>query len=274
MTPRILTPGPGVRCAVADNPGPMTLDGTRTYLVGREQAILLDPGPEEGLEGRLAELAGGRTVTLVALTHAHPDHAAGAAGASRRTGATIAASRATLERAGLDGRPLRDGEGLPVDGGATELVALAAPGHAEDHLCFWWPSERALFTGDLVLGSGSAMVGHPDGHMGRYLASLERLRELEPERLYPGHGDPVDEADDRLARYLRHRREREGQVRRAVEAGAASVAEIRRRVYGDLPDGLARAAEASVRAHLEHLEERGFDLPALEDGADGGPGLH
>ena len=274
MTARILELGSGLRCAVADNAGPMTLDGTRTYLVGEREAVLLDPGPAEGLEARLDGLAAGREVTAVVLTHAHPDHAAGASGAARRTGATLAASPATLERTGLDGRPLDDGDVLAVDGGPSGLTALATPGHADDHLCFWWPAERAVFTGDLVLGSGSAMVGHPDGHMGRYLDSLERLRGLAPDRLYPGHGDPVQTADDRLVGYLRHRREREAQVRRAVEEGAASVAEVRRRVYGELPRGLDRAAEASIRAHLEHLGERGIDLPELEDGADGGPGLH
>lgn len=274
VSPEVLRPGPGVRCVVADNPGPMTLDGTRTYLVGRERAVLLDPGPAGGVEARVAALAEGRRVVAVALTHAHPDHAAGARAAARLTDAPVAASAATLARAGLEGRALEDGEGLAVDGGASSLEAVATPGHAADHLCWWWPPASAVFTGDLVLGTGTAMVGHPDGHMGSYLESLERLRRLEPERLYPGHGDPVDDADGRLRDYLRHRREREEQIRRSVEEGAASVAEIRRRVYGELPDGLDFAAEASIRAHLEHLEERGVALPEMADREDDGPALH
>lgn len=274
MTREVLRPAPAVRCVVADNPGPMTLDGTRTYLVGRRAGVLLDPGPADGLAGRIEALVGDRAVAAVALTHAHPDHAAGAAEAARRTGAPVAASEATLERAGLEGRAVADGEGLEVDGGGARLEALATPGHAPDHLCWWWPPGRAVFTGDLVLGTGTAMVGHPDGHMGRYLESLRRLRELGPERLYPGHGEPVEEAVARLEAYLRHRREREEQIRRAVEEGAGSVAAIRRRVYGELPEGLAWAAEASVRAHLEHLEERGVDLPEVEDGGGGGPEVH
>lgn len=275
MRPEVLRLERGVRCVVADNPGPMTLDGTRTYLVGEEEAVLLDPGPAEGLGRRIEELVGRRSVVAVALTHAHPDHAEGAAAAAGRTGAPIAASAATLARAGLEGRALEDSGGLPLDGGASTLEALATPGHAGDHLCWWWRPVRAVFTGDLVLGSGTAMVGHPDGHMGRYLESLERLRGLGPERLYPGHGDPVDEADARLEEYLRHRRDREEQIRRAVEGGADSVSAIRRRVYGEeLPDGLAWAAEASVRAHLEHLEERGLELPEIGDGGGGEPPVH
>lgn len=274
MSPEVLRPGPGVRCVVADNPGPMTLDGTRTYLVGEERAVLLDPGPVEGLAERLEALVAGRRVVAVALTHAHPDHAAGARTAARGADAPVAASAATLARTGLEGRAVEDGEGLAVDGGASSLEAVATPGHAADHLCWWWPPAAAVFTGDLVLGTGTAMVGHPDGHMGSYLESLERLRRLDPDRLYPGHGDPVDDADDRLREYLRHRREREEQIRRAAEEGAASVAEIRRRVYGELPDGLDFAAEASIRAHLEHLEERGVDLPEVEDRGGDGPALH
>ena len=270
----MLRPEPGVRCVVADNPGPMTLDGTRTYLVGEERTVLLDPGPAEGLEERLEALVAGRGVAAVALTHAHPDHAGGAREAGAWTGAPVLASAETLARTGLEGRAVEDGQGFDVDGGASTLQAVATPGHAADHLCWWWPPAGAVFTGDLVLGTGTAMVGHPDGHMGSYLESLERLRRLEPERLYPGHGEPVEDADGRLRSYLRHRRERERQIRRAAEEGAGSVAEIRRRVYGELPDGLGFAAEASIRAHLEHLEERGVELPEVEDREDDGPALH
>lgn len=280
----IFRPAPGVRCAVADNPGPMTLDGTRSYLIGEEAAVLLDPGPAgESQEGRIRGLVDGRNVMAVALTHAHPDHAGGARRVARRLGAPIAASAATLERIGLaapgegggpgaDGgsagaRPgviaLSDGDEIELDGGASRLRALETPGHASDHLCFLWLPRAAVFTGDLVLGTGTAMVGDPDGHMGSYLASLERLLELRPVRLFPGHGEPVEDAARRLEDYLGHRRGREEQIRAALEEGADSVAAIRRRVYGELPEGLDWAAEASIRAHLVHLEEGGHELPPL-----------
>lgn len=272
---RVLEPAEGLRCAVADNPGPMTLDGSRSYLVGRDEGVLLDPGPAgDGQRERLARLLeGGPSVSTVALTHAHPDHAGGAAAVARGLGAGLAASAGTMERLGIEGRVLEDGDVLALDGGDGSLTALATPGHSSDHLCFLWLPGRAVFTGDLVLGSGTAVVGHPDGHMGSYLSSLERLRDLEPTRLYPGHGAPVDGAVERLRAYADHRREREEQVLRAVEEGAGSVAGIRRRVYGELLEDLARAAEASIRAHLVHLEERGVELPELggrEPGAAGG----
>jgi glyoxylase-like metal-dependent hydrolase (beta-lactamase superfamily II) len=107
------------------------------------------------------------------------------------------------------------------------------------------------------------MVGDPDGHMGAYLASLERLAELGPTRILPGHGDPVEDAVARLREYHRHRQEREAQIERAVEGGAGTVAAVRRAVYGELPAGLEWAAEASIRAHLRHLEECGRRLPEI-----------
>lgn len=265
MTERLLELAPGVRCAVADNPGPMTLDGSRNYLVGEERAVLIDPGPPgPAQERRVAGLRGeGIEVAAVCLTHAHPDHAGGAAEVARRAGVPLAASRRALHRLGAEGTPLGDGEELPVDDGATELRAVATPGHSADHLCFLWTGEGSVFTGDLVLGSGTAMVGHPDGHMGDYLESLERLLELDPVRLYPGHGDPVDDPAERLEAYRRHRLDRERQIRDAVRAGAGSVREIRERVYPEVPSELAGAAAASIRAHLVHLEEEGEELPEI-----------
>lgn len=272
MSLAVAEPEPGLRSAVAANPGPLTLDGTRNYLVGRRRAVLLDPGPADEAQGhRVRQLLGGRDVAWVALTHAHPDHAGGAARLAGELGTGLAASPSTLERLGADGRPLADGDALEVDG-AEALLAVPTPGHAADHLAYVWASRRAVFTGDLVLGRGSAMVGHPDGHMGDYLASLGRLLSLRPRRLYPGHGEPVDDAVERLESYRRHRLEREAQIVRAVGGGARDVATIRQRVYGELDQGLARAAEASIRAHLGHLEEEGRDLPDIAGREGGGLG--
>lgn len=261
-------PEPGVRCAVAGNPSPMTLDGTRNYLVGGDRAVLLDPGPAgEGQRERTRRLAEGRRVTAVALTHAHGDHAGGAAGLADELGVPLVASAGTLRRLGVEGRAVVEGDVLPVDppgpagDGEDGLRVLETPGHAADHLAYWWPAPRVAFTGDLLMGSGSAMVGHPDGHMGDYLASLEELASLRPRRIYPGHGDPVDDPAARLEAYRDHRLEREARVRRAVEEGARSVEEVRRRAYDELPDAMVGAADATVRAHLVHLREQGLELP-------------
>lgn len=265
-------PAPGVRSVRADNPGPMTLDGTRTYLIGRREAVLLDPGPDDGgAEERWRRLARGAEVRLVALTHAHPDHSEGAERAARLFGARVAASNATLRRIDVRGRSLHDGMELAVDGGQASLRALETPGHADDHLCFLRPSDRLLFTGDLVLGEGSSLVGHPEGSVSDCLASLDRLLSEEPGLILPGHGPDVGDPRARLAAYREHRRDRTEQVREAVRSGARSVEEIRRDVYGDLPARLRWAAEATVRAHLVHLEELGEDLPEIA-GREQAPG--
>ena len=263
MSERAREPEAGLRCLVADNAGPMTLDGTRVYQVGDGPSVLLDPGPasaahRERLEAWLGE---GPPVEAVCLTHAHPDHAGAAEAIAGELGVPLVASSGTLERIAAPGREVGQGDELELGGGS--LLAVETPGHAPDHLAWLWLPDRAIFTGDLVLGSGSALVGHPEGHVASYLASLRRLMAVVPSRLYPGHGEPVDDAMERLREYAEHRREREGQIRRAVSYGARSVSEIRRRVYGELPEGLDGAAEASIRAHLEHLEEEGVRLPTL-----------
>lgn len=246
----------------------MTLDGTRTYLVGREAAALVDPGPGGGEAEALWErLASGADVRWVLLTHAHPDHAAGAEAAARRFSAPVAASAACLRRLALEGLALGDGDRIPVRGEGGPLEAVETPGHSGDGLCFHRPSDGVLLTGDLVLGEGSSLVAHPDGSVADYLGSLERLLALSPTLLLPGHGPDVPDARERLREYRAHRLEREEQVLAAVRGGAASVPEIRRRVYGELPGGLARAAEANVAAHLAHLRDRGFDVPEPPEGS-------
>lgn len=262
---RVERPGEALIAVVADNAGPLTLEGTRSYVVGAARPALIDPGPEDPdhLDAIVRAVAG-RPVVAICLTHAHGDHAAGAAAASAALGAPITASPRTLRAAGLEGRPLEDGDGVELDGGATRLEALETPGHSGDHLCFLWHPTRALFTGDLVLGSGSSLVAHPEGSVGDTLASLARLAALRPGVLHPGHGPPVEDGMRRLATYRAHRLERDAQVLAAVrERGARSVGEIRQIVYGPLSGELARAAELSIRAHLAHLREVGHELDPL-----------
>ncbi len=261
--------GEGVGVVVADNPGPLTLDGTRCYRIGARRAVLLDPGPDRaGGMDRLLELVGEADVEWVGLTHAHHDHAALAPRAAEEFGAPLAASPQTLARLGLEGRPLGDGDRLEVDDGSAYLDVLETPGHSADSLSFCLQPARWLFTGDTVLGEGSTLVAPPDGEMSSYLASLSRLISLRPERILPGHGPPVAEAGTLLEAYRNHRLERERQIRDALEAGAGSLDAIRRRVYPELEAGLASAAEASVRAHLAHLAERGLLPPGFDAGGE------
>lgn len=261
--------GEKVGVVVADNPGPLTLDGTRSYRIGARRAILLDPGPDRpGGIDRLVELVGEAVVEWVCLTHAHHDHAALAPRAAEEFGASLAASPQTLARIGLEGRPLGDGDRIEVDEGSAHLDVLETPGHSADSLSFCLQPARWLFTGDTVLGEGSTLVAPPDGNMSSYLASLSRLISLRPERILPGHGPLVAEAGALLEGYLHHRLERERQIRDALEAGARSLDAIRRRVYPDLAAGLESAAEGAVRAHLAHLAERGLLPPGFDAGGE------
>jgi len=259
--------GAGLRVATADNPGPLTLDGSRSYLVGDDAAVLIDPGPAgSGQQELLQRLVGERTVSLVCLTHAHSDHSGAATEAAGRLGCDVAASAETLARLDLTGRTLADGESIPVDGGDSSLRVLTTPGHTGDHLSFLWLPGRQLFTGDLVVGSGTSVILHPDGEIGAYLASLERLVGEEPAVILPGHGEPVTRPGDLLQEYIEHRLDREAQIEAALaelDDGARSVDAIRDRVYGRLPPVIDRAANASIRAHLRHIEMRG-GLPPVE----------
>lgn len=253
---------PGLRCIVAGNPGPLTLDGTRTYLLGARRPVVIDPGPAgPGCAERLVAVLAEGEVEAVCLTHAHPDHAGCAVEAAGALRAPLLAGERTLRRLSVAGRALADGEEVPVDGGQSRLRALATPGHSSDHMGYLWLPGRQLFTGDLVLGEGSSVVAHPDGSVAEYLVSLARLTALRPSRILPGHGPPVDAAAAKLEQYRRHRLERAAQVLEAVREGAASVDEVRWRVYGELPEPLARAARLSILAHLSHLREMDMRLP-------------
>ncbi|MDP2470185.1 MAG: MBL fold metallo-hydrolase [Candidatus Palauibacterales bacterium] len=249
---------------VAPNPGGLTLDGTRCYAVGRDRIALIDPGPcIDGQIARLEKLAAGRAVEAVCLTHAHLDHAGIASLAAERFDAPLAASAGTLERLGVHGRELHDGDPLPVDLGKSRLTVVETPGHSSDHVSFLLEPGRAVFTGDLVLGVGSSAVLHPDGDVGSCLESFRRILSLHPGRLYPGHGPPVEDGEGRLRQYRDHRLERHQQVREAVRAGARSIEELRRKVYGDLEPELRSAADASIRAHVVHMRTQGEEVPEI-----------
>ncbi|HZV49997.1 MAG TPA: MBL fold metallo-hydrolase [Candidatus Dormibacteraeota bacterium] len=242
-----------VRRVLAPNPGPFTGPGTNTWIIDAGPVVVvLDPGPDDDRHlAALRQAVAGRPVGVVLVTHSHADHLG------------LAERFAALVQARLARHPeLADGD--VVRAGSLSLVALHTPGHASDHLAYWMPDDRALFTGDLILGRGSSMVAYPDGDVAAYLRSLERVAELVPRMLFPGHWDPITEgAPARIEEYRRHRLERERQLLEVLAAGPGSVQELTERVYGselanvEGRSQLLRAAEMTLRAHLHKLLDEG-----------------
>jgi glyoxylase-like metal-dependent hydrolase (beta-lactamase superfamily II) len=244
---------------LAPNPDFMTLDGTNTWVLhdpGARRSVVVDPGPEivEHLDA-VAEAAG--EVGVVLLTHGHADHSEAARTFAERMGCGVRALD-PQHRLGTEG--LGDGDVVEVDG--LEVHVVGTPGHTSDSLSFVLPSERAVLTGDTVLGRGTTVVAHPDGQLGAYLDSLHRLHALaeahEVEAVWPGHGPVIGDALAVLDYYLAHRKERLEQVREALrdldpirEDLARAVVE---KVYADVDPVLWGAAELSVRAQIAYLE--------------------
>ena len=232
---------------VAPNPGPYTGPGTNTWIVDAGTvAVVIDPGPDD--EEHLAAIdrhLGATTIGVVLVTHSHPDHLPLADRLARR-------HRATVRRY----PELGDGDIVRV--GNLNVTALHTPGHSGDHRSFWLDDDRALFTGDLVLGRGSSMVTYPEGDVAAYLRSLERLAALNPRMLFPGHWDPVTDAMAKIEEYRTHRLAREAQVLAEVKRGRGTAEELTRRVYGpELGGELMAAAEMTLRAHLKKLVDDG-----------------
>ena len=244
---------PGVARLTAPNPSLMTGRGTNTYLVGRGELAVIDPGPDdEGhVEAILAEAAamGGRPA-LILVTHSHLDHLPGAFALKRRAGVPIAAYAPILD---VD-LPLRHEQRLTI-GGMT-LRALHTPGHAADHLCFLLEGEAALFSGDLIVGEGTVVIGR-DGELDEYLHSLESLLPLDLRTILPGHGPVIEDPRARIEEYIAHRHERERQIVAALEAGATTVAEIVEAVYAEVDPRLHPVAAQTVEAHLRKLRREG-----------------
>jgi glyoxylase-like metal-dependent hydrolase (beta-lactamase superfamily II) len=260
--------GPLVRRLTAPNPSPYTSTGTQTYLVGTDEVAVIDPGPDapDHLARIVGEVGDGRIVAIL-CTHTHRDHSPASRPLQGMTGAPIVGC-APIVPAGrdagrdtsfdLDYRPDRvmaDGDVLRGEG--WSLQAIATPGHTSNHLCFALPEARALFSGDHVMGWSTSVVIPPDGDMGDYMASLDRLIGRPEQVYYPGHGEPVERPQRYVAALAGHRRQREGQIVRRLQGGPAQVTEMVDEMYAGLDTKLRGAARHSVLAHLLDLEERG-----------------
>jgi glyoxylase-like metal-dependent hydrolase (beta-lactamase superfamily II) len=259
--------GERAQCVLAPNADMMTLDGTNTWVLrepGARRSVVIDPGPSIPAHlDAVAEAAG--EVGVVLLTHHHHDHAEAAKEFAQRMGCGV---RALDPEYRLGSEGLGDGDVVSVDG--LEVRVIGTPGHTADSLSFLLPAEAAVLTGDTVLGRGTTVVAHPDGQLGAYLSSLDRLHALasaqEAMVIWPGHGPVIPDAMAALDYYIAHRRERLEQVEAAVAAlrdsphpEGMAADELPRRVveivYQDVDPVLWGAAELSVRAQLAYLAE-------------------
>ncbi|HEX8100248.1 MAG TPA: MBL fold metallo-hydrolase [Actinomycetota bacterium] len=234
---------------LAPNPGPFTLEGTNTWIVGVNHTFVIDPGPDD--EGHLdAVRREAGSIEAILLTHRHPDHAPGAPRLASMSGAPVLAFRPEEGE-----HRLRDGEVL--EAGGMTLRVVHAPGHTQDHVVFHDPFSGSLFTGDAVLGRGTSIVDPPDGDMSAYMRTLSAMLSLSPRVIYPGHGPVVWSAVAKLEEYVQHRKEREEQVLGGLRDGNETPEALVQAIYSDYPPDLYPAATRSVLAHLLKLEREG-----------------
>ena len=273
-----------VRRVVANNPGPVTFTGTCSYIVGRGRVAIVDPGPDDPAHvAALLDAVRGETVTHILVTHTHRDHSPASRAVKAATGAAIVGCSPHRSA-----RPLFDGEvnrletssdrdyapdrelseGEAVAGPGWTLQALATPGHMANHLAFALPEENVLFSGDHVMAWSTTVIAPPDGAMGDFMASLDKLKGR-PETVYwPGHGGPVREPQRFVRALIHHRRQREVSILNRLAAGDRTIPAIVAAIYQGLKPALVGAAGLSVFAHLEDLVARGLvatdGAPALD----------
>ena len=258
---------PGIARVLAHNPSAFTYYGTQTYLVGESEVAVIDPGPNlpEHIEAILHAIAG-RSVVAITCTHTHRDHSPAARPLATVTGAPIiGCAPLALDAVGpradesFDGdyqpdRVIEDGETLEV--GGRQLIAVATPGHTSNHLCY--ALGDALFTGDHVMGWSTTVVFPPDGDMGAYMTSLEKLRRRSDRIYYPAHGPAVTNPQQYVRHLAGHRMQRENQILRLVGEQPRDIPDIVAHAYPGLDPRLVTAAGGSVLAHLLDLEKRGL----------------
>ena len=258
--PRMATPSELVGRVLGLNPGMMTGPGTNTYLIGRRDPILLDTGagvPDYlPLFERYMDERGWRQPSRVVLTHRHKDHLGGVEQLrTRYKGLRVAKMIYRDEGLPADVENLTDG--ATIEGDGFTLVALHTPGHASDHLCYYLPQEKAVFTGDVVLGGSTTVIPSEDGDLLDYMNSLARLQSLDVQRIYPAHGPVIEDAQGKLAEYIEHRLMRERQILEALGDGLRTIPVMVERIYKDVPKSLHVMAGQSVASHLKKLAREG-----------------
>ena len=264
----IESPSALVRRLLAPNPSPFTYSGTQTYVVGRGEVAIIDPGPDlpEHVDVLLDAVRGEQVIGIL-CTHTHRDHSPAAIAVGAATGAPIVGcvplaldddgprSDAAFDSTYKPDRVLQDGERIEGDG--WTLAAVATPGHTSNHLCFALAEEKALFSGDHVMGWSTTVVSPPDGNMADYMASLDKLIARDETIFYPAHGAPVGKPQRFVRNLIAHRRQRENQILRHIEAGDGTIPQMVGQMYRGVDPRLHGAAGRSVLAHLIDLEARG-----------------
>jgi glyoxylase-like metal-dependent hydrolase (beta-lactamase superfamily II) len=274
-----LTPGkvdqamPGVRRLLCNNPSPFTFKGTVSYIIGKGNVAIVDPGPDDPAHiAALLDAVRGETVTHVFVTHTHRDHSPGVPAVKAATGALVLAegphrpsrSLNVGEAPRMDAsndtdfkpdRALADGE--VVSGPGFTIEAVTTPGHTKNHMAFAFKEAGVLFSGDHVMAWSTPVVAPPDGSMGDYMVSLDKLRTRSEQIYFPGHGGAVSNAPRFVAAYILHRKAREAAIVRQLEKGESDIPSLVGAIYANLDPRLTRAAGMSVLAHLEYLVARG-----------------
>ncbi len=264
---------PGVRRILCNNPSPFTFTGTVSYIVGRGNVAIIDPGPDDEAHAKaLLDAVRGETVTHILVTHTHRDHSPNAARLAAATGAKVYAegphrasrpayaseTRTTESGGDWDFRPdviLKDGEIIRGDGWTLE--AISTPGHTANHMAFAWPERKLMFIGDHVMGWSTSIVAPPDGSMVDYMASLEKLTHRDEQLYFSGHGPEIPDAVRFVKFLIRHRKAREVSILHRLAKGEADIPTIVRASYIGIDPRLMGAAGYSVLAHLEDLVARG-----------------
>src|SRR3974390_2740303 len=270
---RVKDIAPGVRAIAADNPGPFTFKGTISYIVGRNQVAIIDPGADDAAHvSALLDAVRGETITHVFVTHTHRDHSPAAAMVKAATGATVLAQgphrlarplhtgelRRLDPSADLDFRPdVALAGGGTVGGRGWTLQAVTTPGHTANHMAFAFKEANLLFAGDHVMAWSTTIVAPPDGAMTDYMASLHQLARRSEPLYLSGHGAPVRDAPRYVQHLIRHRLAREASILHRLGKGEADIPTIVRAVYIGLDPRLVGSAALSVLAHMEELVARG-----------------
>ncbi len=254
---------------LAPNPSPFTYTGTQTHILGSTDLAVIDPGPDDPAHlAALLRVIDGRPVTAIVVTHHHRDHSPATRPLQAATGAPIvgaapfdlndtgARADASFDADYAPDRVLAEGDTATGEG--WTLRAIATPGHTSNHLAFALPETHALFSGDHVMGWSTTIVSPPDGDMAAYMASLDKLMSRDDRIYYPGHGEAIERPQRLVRGMLGHRKQREGQILRALREASQAIPVLVARMYVGLDARLLPAAERSVLAHLYDLRNRGL----------------